>query len=291
MRAWLVIPIGGALAAATGLAAPSPTPGLALALGLAGAATAAATRRLAGDAPAALAAALATALLCAALLVDAHAATIRHALAVAGCAWTLAELAAPYQPDSTPLVAMLPAIVAGVLDLAFVPLIPIAGARLVTAPWRRPRAIVVVPIAGALATLVGALALARTTGSLGELGDAWLARGAHPVAPATLATHLADTLGPFVIVAAVAGLAAFVHRDRYTQLALVATLAAALVADRRAGSIGAPTVALAALLAGQAIGRLAGTIRLATGQAIVATTLGLLVIAPAALAIALPRLY
>ncbi|HEX7838414.1 MAG TPA: hypothetical protein VF469_13155, partial [Kofleriaceae bacterium] len=66
----------------------------------------------------------------------------------------------------------------------------------------------------------------------------------------------------------------------HAELALAAAIAGAILVDLRAASVGPATLGLAAVLAGLAIGRLAAMIRIASGQAIVGATLGLLVLAP-----------
>ncbi|MCX5745354.1 MAG: hypothetical protein NT062_22990 [Proteobacteria bacterium] len=275
MRPWFSIPAAGLCGAALGALAGG-LPG-ALALGLAAAAMTAAARALMGDSPAALAAAIVAALVLAATLVDRDLAGVRQALAVAALAWTIAELARATAPDSSPVVAMLPAVVAGILDASLVPLIPIAGLRLVTAPWKRPRWVVGVPIVGAIATLIAIVACASHGGGLGE---AWAGRHAAPRALRALASGHLDALGPFVVVGAAAGLATLVARGRYVQAALVVAIVGALLGDLRAGAIGAPTIALATLFCALAIGRLAASIRLPSGQAIVAATIGLIVVLP-----------
>ena len=240
----------GALAAAAGQTAPLVLAGGALA----GAAVAAAVRAQCGDAPAALAAAALAPLVAVASIIDALGVP---ALAVAAAAWTLAELA---RPTRTPLVALAPATAAAALAPAFVVLLPIAATRL---PGR--------------ARLPGQIA-----GGLACLGVLLYAGPPAAPDPLALARELADALGPLLAVAALAGLA-LVARARVD---VVACVAAALLADLHAGAVTAPTLGLAALCAGFAIARLAGTIRLASGQAIVAATCGaLLLLAPAWLAV------
>jgi len=268
MRPWLVIPAAAVVGAATGALLGGPL--LAIALGAAAAAITAAVRALLGDAPAALAAAVMAALIVVAIA-GAEAIGARPLLAIAGLAWTIAELA---RTTSSPMVAMLPALIAGIADATLVPLVPLAATRLVTAPWRRPRWVIAVPIAASLATLVAVLLLASPT------GDAWAGRAFAPATP--LAAQLA-LLGPFVVVAAACGLPSIAGRGRYVQVALVAALAGALLGDLRAGTAGGPTLALAALLTGLALGRLAGSIRLPLGQAVIVATLGAIIVLPPAL--------
>lgn len=270
-RAWLVVPALAVIAGAAALAV-GRSPEAAMSLALLGAGLAAALRALDGDGPAAVAGnAIGALVAVATLLGHDHP---RQVLAAAAAAWTIAELARA--GVHSPLVAMLPACVAGVLDPSYVALIAIAGARLVTAPWQRPRFIALVPAAGALATL---LALLAVTGRIDSLFHAWTGTSAHPISFATLAQHLGDALGPISAVAALAGLAFVAGRSRYTQVAIAACVAGGLLVALR----GAPpiaVVAMAGLAAGLAVTRLAATIRLASGQAITGATVGLLLILP-----------
>lgn len=267
MRSWFVIPAMG-VACGGAAAALGVTPIVALT----GAALAAAIRVLAGDTPAALAGAVIAPLLAVASLADAGVELARAALALAAAAWTVTELA---RDDGAPLVALLPAALAAVLDPSFVALPAIAGVRWLRAPGPRPRWAIAVPAAGGLAILIAAVAASRWPG----LG--WFARPAHPVAAAGLARALGEVLGPLTAVAALAGLAALL-RPTLAALALAAALAGALLVDLRAGAPGAATIGLAALLSGLALGRLASLIRLPSGQAIAGATLGALVILPPA---------
>jgi len=250
-----VIPAAGAAAGALAAAAGHTAPPLLLAsAALAGAAVAAAVRAQCGESPAALAAAALAPLVAIASMIDALGVP---ALAVAAAAWTLAELA---RPTRTPLVALLPAAVAAVLAPAFVVLLPIAATRL---PGR-----VRLP--------------AQIAGGLACLGVLLYAGPPASPDPAALARALGDALGPLLAVAALGGLV-LIARARAD---VVACVAAVLLADVHAGAVTAPTLGLAALCAGVGIARFAGTIRLASGQAIVAATCGaLLLLAPAWLAV------
>jgi len=248
-----VIPAAGAAAGALAAVAGSTQPLALASAALAGAGVAAAVRSLCGDGPAALAAATLAPLLAVASLVD-HLGI--PALAFAAAAWTLAELA---RPGATPVVALLPAAAATALAPAFVVLLPIAATRL------RGRARMPAQIAGGVACLALVIYVGPPHGT-----------------PAALASGLVAALGPLLAVAALAG-CALVAR---TRVDLVACVAAALLADLHAGTIGPATVGLAALCAGLAIARFAGTIRLAAGQTIIAATCGaLLLVAPAWLAV------
>src|SRR5688572_12123083 len=114
------------------------------AAGLAGAALAAAVRALAGDSPASLAAAVLAPLLAIASFAEHHVIDVTPCLALAAIAWTIALLA---RTTESPLVAMLPATIAAVLEPAAIALVPFAGTRLLS--WReRPKWAIAVPIAG-----------------------------------------------------------------------------------------------------------------------------------------------
>jgi hypothetical protein len=106
------------------------------AAGLAGAALAGAIRALSGDAPGSLVAAVLAPLLVLTSFAEHHVVALVPCIAIAAIAWTVIELA---RASTSPLVAMLPATIAGILEPAAIALVPLAGARLVTAPWIRPR--------------------------------------------------------------------------------------------------------------------------------------------------------
>ena len=270
-------------AAATGLGARNPE--VVVALGLAGAAMAAAQRALAGDSPASLAGAVLAPLLVVAALMDgAFASAVpvaRGALAIAAAAWALVELA---RPTTSPLVALLPAAIAAILSPAYVALVAIAGSRLVTAPWQRPRWAIAVPILGALALVLAAIACIATQGSLARLADAWSASPRAPIAAPLFAEHVALAVGPIAAVAALCGLPALV-RWRHAEVSAAAILVAAFLVSFRAGAIYPSIIGGSALCAGLAVGRLAGTIRLPTGQAFAGATVALLVLAAPAWAV------
>ncbi len=268
MRAWLVIPAAGIVAGGAGeLLGVTPL------VGLAGAALAAAIRALAGESPATLAAACAAPLLAVAALADQGDAAVRAVLAIAMAAWTFAELA---RPSKLPFGALGPALAAAVLDPAFVALVLIAGAHLVRGA-ERPRWALVTPLVGG--AVIGLAVLAGTVWP--ALGDRWFAAPAHPIGVPQLAMLGALAIGPVFAVAAVAG-AALVLRAREAEIAVATACAGAILVDLRAGTIGPATLALAALLAGLAIGRLAAMIRIPSGQAITAATIGALLVAPPA---------
>jgi hypothetical protein len=259
VRSWVAIPALGAVCAgvAVGLAALRGTaiePFLVIATGLAGAAITAAIRALAGDSPASIVAMVIAPLLAIGTLFDLRLADPRELIAIAAAAWTCVELS---RPSMSPLVALLPAAIAAV-DPAFVAMLPIAGARVMTAPWQRPRWAFAIPIAAALAAII-------------RLGVYW--SDAAAVAPVAYAVLVASALGPLMATAALAGLVVLV-RPRHAEIALGASIVLACVIGARAGIVTPPIVALAALSSGLAIGRFAAQIRLASGQAFAGATAG-----------------
>jgi hypothetical protein len=251
---------------------------VAVASGLAGAAFAAAVRALAGDSPASICATLVAPLLALALLADAGALDLRACFAVAAAGWTIAELA---RTTSHPLVAMLPATVGAVLAPALVPALVLAAARLVTAPWQRPGWIVVAPTLGVLGIVLAVLAGLAESGALATLGTPWFGAAPDAIAPTALAARAGAALGPLVAVAAVVG-ATLAFRFRLAELAIASWIAGAILVDLRAGTIGPSTLAVAALCTGLAVGRFAGSIRIASGQAFAGATAALLLLLPPA---------
>jgi len=274
VRSWLVIPAMGVACGGAALAL-----GLTPALALVGAALAAVVRMLAGDSPAQLTAAVIAPALAIASFAEAGGESVRAAIALAAAAWTITELARPLGPSPSPLpvVAVLPAVVAALLDPSFVALLAITGVRLITLPWPRPRWVVLVPVAGVLAILLAVMAGTAWAG----LAARWFGAEAHPITASAIAALAAAALGPLTGVAAIAGIAGLA-RARYAELAIAAAAAGAILVDVRAGALGASTIGLAALLAGLAIGRLAALIRIPAGQALAAAAAGLLVILPPA---------
>ena len=282
MRSWLVIPAMGvaSMAAAAGLGAHHPAP--MLAVGLAGAAITAAIRALAGDSPASLTGAVLAPLLLIASLFDpalAHGVPLlRACVAIGAAGWTIVELA---RPTTSPLVALLPATIATILSPAYVALVLIAGTRLVTAPWQRPRWAIGVPIVGALALLLAAISGLVAHGSLAALGEAWCGAARSPRGLPGLLELTAGTLGPITAVTALAGLP-FLLRLRHAEVAVGTIVLGALLVSVRTGAVDPSLVGIAALLTGLAVGRLAGMIRLASGQALAGATIGALVLVPPA---------
>jgi len=275
--------------------------GLSPVVALAGAALAAVVRVLAGDSPAALTGAVLAPVLAVASFAEAGGELVRAAIALAAAGWTVTELARPPDASPSPLVAVLPAAIAAILDPSFAALVAIAGARAIipqgfprakesrgphpandqlpsVAPsWPRSRWVLAVPAAGILVIVLAVLAGTAWP----ALGVRWFGAAAHPVSLAGLAGLAGATLGPLTAVAGLAGLAALA-RPRYGEVALAAVIAGAILADLRAGAFGPVSIGLAALLSGLAIGRLAAMIRIPSGQAIAGATIGVLVVVPPA---------
>jgi hypothetical protein len=271
VRPWLVIPATAIVALAGSFALDR---GATSALGAAAAAAAIthAVRMSSSDTPPHLVGAALAALLAVASVSGAVA-----CFALAAAAWTVAELARASTP---PVVVIAPAVVAAILEPACVALVAIAGTRFVTRTG--PRWTILPVLAGVLAALLAILAGTAGEGVFAALGARWYGQPAAAIAPARSLALLGDALGPLVAVAALGGLALLVRAIGAASLAVLACVAGALLVDLRAGAPGPMTSGLAALCAGLAVGRFAGTIRIASGQAIVATTCAALLLAPAA---------
>jgi hypothetical protein len=260
--------------------------GLTPAVALTGAALAAMVRVLAGDSPAALAAAVVAPLLALATFAEAGGIAMRHALALAAAGLTVNELARLSDPASapvrlpSPVVAALSAITAAILDPSFVALVAITGVRLMTVRGAiAPRSRWAVAVAS---TGLVALALAVIGGTLWPaLGGWWYGAPAHLATPRTLAALMMSTLGPITAVAALAGVASLA-RMRHVELAIAAVIASAVLVDLRAGAPQPATIGLAAVLAGVAIARLSAMIRIPSAQAITGATIGALLVLPPA---------
>ncbi len=263
----------GVVTAAPAIALAGPLPGAAA--GIAGAALAAAVRALAGDSPASLVAAVLAPLLAVASFAEHHAIAVAPCIAVAAMAWTIVELA---RTTTSPLVAMLPATIAGVLEPAAIALVLLAGTRLVTAPWQRPKWAIAVPIAGGLAVMLAIIAGGAEHGTFGVLGASWFG-APHAIAARALAAALGEAFGPLAAVAAVAGLA-LVARLRLAELAVIACAIGALLVDLRAGHPGPTTLAIGSLCAALAIGRFAAIIHLPRIQAVAGATAAAMLLLP-----------
>jgi hypothetical protein len=265
-------------AGAVGFGARSPFD--IIAAGAVGASVTASVRALIGDSPASLAGAILAPLLLIAMLFDpivTHAGMARAALAIAAAAWTVVELS---RPSTSPLVAVMPAVVAAVLEPAFVALVAFSGARLMTAPWKRPRWAIAGPIAGGIALLLAAHAGTAKSGMMASLGTHWFGPAAS-VSTSALAAALAERLGPLTAVAAIVGIASLA-RPRHAELALASCALGAILVSLRAGYVGPALVGVAAISASLAVARLAGLIRIAPGQACTGATASLLLLIPPA---------
>jgi len=146
-------------------------------------------------------------------------------------------------------------------------------------PGVPPRWVIAVPIAGALLVVLAIVAGAARDGALASLASSWFGPRVRDTAPLASLAGLGDALGPLAVVAVVGGVAVLA-RVHLASLAIVACAAGALLVDLRAGVPGATTLGLAALCAGAGVARLAGTIRLRSGQAIAAATFGAMLLVP-----------
>jgi hypothetical protein len=287
-KTWLAIPIMAIVCAALGFACHHEPPGI-VAIGALAAATAAAVRAFAGASVAAAIASAAAALLATLgvlelpALEQLHPDLPRTALAAAAAMFAIAELARPLPVDASPLPAIGAALVAGVLDPAYVALFAIAGVRFLLGPWTRPRWAAVIPIIGTLAIGIAVLAGCARSGVFAELWHVWTARSGT-TSPLELLAQAGDTLGPIAAIAAFAGLGLCTLRGRYAAAAVGSVAVAAVAVDLASGTLGAATISIAALGAGVGLARLAATVRWPTGQSFVGATAGfMIVVAPAML--------
>ncbi len=147
---------------------------------------------------------------------------------------------------------------------------------------RRPsgwpsRWMIAVPVAGAILVVLAIVAGTARDGSFASLASTWYGPRVRDAAPAAALTLLADALGPLLVVAAVGGLATLA-RVHLASLAVLACAIGAVLVELRTGAPSASTLGLAALCAGAGISRLAGMIRLRSGQAITAAACGALLL-------------
>lgn len=282
-KTWLAIPIMAFACGALGLSLGEP-PAVVLALAALAAATAAAVRAFAGSSLAAATAAGAAAALVALAVLDVpELDLLRFAIGAAAALFAISELARPLPVDVSPFPAIGAAAVAGILDPSYVALLAIAGVRLLLGPWARPRWAILVPMVGVLAIGIAVLAACAQSGIFADLWTTWAARSGS-AAPLELLARAGDVLGPIATIAAIAGLVVCVSRGRYAAAAIIGVACCAISVDLACGSLGAATLAIAAVGAGVGLARLAAIVRWPTGQAFVGATAGfLIIVAPAML--------
>lgn len=252
---------------------------------MAGAAIAAAMRVLAGDSAVSQVGAGVASLLAVVVIVE-HVGLERPLVvafvAIAAMCWTFAELG---RVTSTPIVAILPATVAAFLEPGCVALVALAATRLVTAPRASNHPaqpwVIAVPIAGGLVVVLAIVAGAAHGGALATLGARWYGTPVRSITAASSIELLGGALGPLAAVAALAGLVMLV-RAQLANLAIGACVLGALLVDLRAGATGPTTLGLAGLCAGLAVGRLAGMIRIPSGQTLTAAACAVMLLLPPA---------
>ena len=146
-------------------------------------------------------------------------------------------------------------------------------------PGLPPRWVIAVPIAGAILVVVAIVAGTARGGSFGSLGLSWFGPRLADAPPLEALAHLADALGPIAVVAVIGGLAVLA-RVHLASLAVFSCAIGSVLVDLRAGAPGVATLGLAALCAGVGVTRLAGTIRIRSGQAITAAMCGAILLVP-----------
>ncbi|HUS28861.1 MAG TPA: hypothetical protein VMZ53_10130 [Kofleriaceae bacterium] len=291
-KTWLAIPVvavaSAGAAAALGMRAGAPDWEVAAATGLLAAALAAAVRAFAGPSLAAAVAGVAAALLGTLTVLELpHLVLSRGAIASAAAMFAICELVRPMPPEESPLPSIGAAVLAGVLDPSFVALVPITGWRYVRGPWPRPRGALALPIAGALACILAAVAAVVPSTFLSDVWTAWTQRDGVVHAPLDVIARAGDALGPITAVAAVAGLGVCATRGRLAVVSIGAIVVGALAVDLALGSVGAAVPTIAALGAGVAIARLTAMVRWPAGQTFVGAVAGFMMVLAPALALAL----
>ncbi len=146
-------------------------------------------------------------------------------------------------------------------------------------PGLPPRWVIAVPVAGAVLIILAIIAGTARGGSFASLGQSWFGPRLMDASPLEALTRLADALGPLAVVAVVGGLAVLA-RVHLASLAVFTCAIGAVLVDLRTGAPGAATLGLAAVCAGAGITRLAGTIRIRSGQAITAAMCGAILLVP-----------
>jgi hypothetical protein len=280
-KTWLAIPALAIASAGLAFAARQPVEVI-LAIAALGAALAAAVRAFAGPSIAVAVASAAASLVGVLALLELGIPDLaRAALACAAGLFAIGELVRPLPPGASPWPALGAALLAGVLDPSFTPLLPIAGVRLVTGPWSLPRWTLMAPVIGTLVVALAVLTALLRDGALAELWTLWAARDITGATPLAIVTSTGDLLGPVTAVVAAAGLAVCATRGVLAATAVGGVVAAAIGLDLVAGSTGSATLVCAALGAGSGIARFAALIRWPVGQTFVGAAVGaMLVVAP-----------
>jgi hypothetical protein len=274
LRPWYVIPALGLASAAAAFAASHQTAD-ALAIGACGAALAAAIRAFLGPSGVAAVAAAAGAALGVLALIT-LAPPVRAALAGAAGLFAIAELARPKQPHESPLPAVGAALLAAGLDPSYVALVAVAGAAWLRAPVSRPRAAVLIPILGVIATgfaCACAIAYSKTS-----LWHTWLGHATYPRDLVTTLVRTGDNVGPIAVFAAAVGLVACLAHGRFAAAAVVSVIAVTAIASLAGGFVAPAAPLVAALGAGVAIGRFAALVKWPVGQAFVGATTGFVLV-------------
>ncbi len=280
-KTWLAIPVLAIACAGLALAAHQPTE-VAIAIAALGAALAATVRAFSGPSIAVAIASAAASLVGVLSILELGATDLaRAAIACAAGLFAIGELVRPLPPGASPWPALGAALLAGVLDPSFTPLMPIAGVRLITGPWSLPRWTLTVPVLGVLVLALAVFTVLLRDRALSELFTLWAARDVTGAAPRAMLTSTGDLLGPITTVVAAAGLAVCAMRGVLAATAVGGVLVAALGLDLVAGSTGSATLVCAALGAGSGIARFAALIRWPVGQTFVGAAVGaMLVVAP-----------
>jgi hypothetical protein len=279
-KTWLAIPPTALACAASALAA-GRGPIVAVVLAVLGAAIAGAVRAYAGPSRATAIVAGAAGLLGALGSVE-LALGVRGGCAGAAAVFAIAELARPEAEVASPWPALGAALIAGVLDPAYIALGVLAAARQARGPWPRARWMIAIPIACALACVLAAAAALSRGGALASLWQLW---GGHAdavaAAPARVLVLAGNAIGPIAVVAALAGLATAMMRGSGAAAGLLAAVVGALVLDLRAGAVLPATPIIAALATGVGLARLAALVRHPVGQACIGAAAGfILLVAP-----------
>lgn len=277
-RSWIVIP-ALAVAAAAVAALVMHSAAAAIGAGLLAAALAAAIRAVAGDGgPAAIAAGAGAAL--GVLGWISLGGAPRDAIAGAAAMFAICELVRPRDAAASPWPAVGAGALAAVLSPAYALLAAIAAARAFERwPGRRPRWAVLVPVAGAF---VAAAAVAVAFGAFASLGRAWSGHASSMLDRARVlaALHaIGDCEGPLAAVAALAGLAHCIARERYTVAAALGAGAFTALAAVASPALPPAVPIVSALFVGIAIGRLAALIHLPIGRMVASATAGFVLVA------------